>query len=128
MAGPDCGNGPMSEIAQAPVISRRAIFTRALGVVAPWFLAPVAWLIWMLTGHIPQNCGGFCAVEVVAGYFAWAIFVVLALLMTAWILLVASSSGRLRRARRPALAVGLVASAPAVALAVYSLMAITHSG
>jgi len=127
MAGPGCANGLMSEIAQTPGITRRAIFTRSIRVVAPWFLAPLAWLVWMLTGHIPQNCGGYCSVAVVAGYFVWAIFMALALLATAWILLVASSSGRLRRARRPVLAVGLVASVPAVVLAAYSVMAIVQS-
>jgi hypothetical protein len=94
--------------------------TRAMVVIAPWFLAPLAWLIWMLTGHGLQGCGGYCAVASAFGYIAWVIVVGLTLLTTALLLPVASSAGRLRRARRPVLAVGLVGSVPAVALAVFS--------
>ena len=99
-----------------------------MAVVAPWFLAPVAWLIWMLTGHAPQGYGGFTPVAVAFGYIAWAILVGLTLLVTAGLLVGVSSAGRLRRARRPVLAVGLVSSVPAAVLAVLSLMAIINPG
>ena len=114
----------MAERAGHSAPSRRFLATRALGVVAPWFLFPVAWLIWMLTGHTPQLAGGFTPVAVVFGYIAWAVLVGLTLLATAWVLLVVSSAGRLHRARRPVLAVGLISSVPAAVLAVLSLMAI----
>jgi hypothetical protein len=124
MARWDCGNGVMAEIARSGPPSRRVILSRALGVVAPWFIAPVIWLIWMLTGHVPAGCGGYCAVTSFFSYLAWAVLVTLTLLATAWILLVASSARRLLRMRRPALAVGLAGSVPAIALAVLSVLAV----
>jgi len=118
----DCGNGVMAEFApSAP--NKRAIFARALAIVAPWFIAPVIWLIWMLTGHVPAGCGGYCAVTTFFSYVAWALLVALTLLATALILLVASSRRRLLQTRQPALAVGLAASVPAVALTVLSVLA-----
>jgi hypothetical protein len=105
----------------------RALLIRAMLAVTPWFLAPLAWLGVAIWGPSPQGCGGFCAVASVAQVVVPVFAVALTLVITAVILLVGSSSGRMRRARHPVVAAGLVASVPAALLTGMSVWAIVQA-
>jgi hypothetical protein len=117
----------MNDLAGPLMPDRRALLPRAMLVVAPWFLVPLAWLGVAIWGPSPQGCGGFCAVASAAQFVVWALVFVLTLMITAVILLVGCSIGRIRRARHPVAAVGLTASVPAALLAAMSVWAILQA-